>query len=397
MTGTTCTADDLLRTVVDLRPTLLAEQAATERRTRYAPELHERFRAAGLYRVLQPRRFGGLELDLPTFVRLQREMARGCPSTAWSWALATSHAMQLGSYLPESAQQRIFAGGDVRCASSASGEVRAVRADGGWRLDGTVRYCSGIGYSTHFMGQAFADGDPERPLVFVAPRSAWTVLDDWGDVLGLRGSGSNGIVLADAMIPADQVVEGAGLVSVDVAGGTPGLELHGNPLYAGRALAPFTVSLAALAVGAGLGALDEFGRLMRSRGTSVPPVLPRIDDPDFQRWYGTALSRLAVADAVVLRCAEEHAELSARGAAGGKPYGEHDELRLTVVAREAIVAAWEAVGGLVPVVGSSALRAGERFERAWRDLSTIAGHRNTGFREPMYRRLAQVELGLPAG
>src|SRR5688572_23041719 len=87
------TPADLIRTVVELRPELVAAQAATEERTHYSPEMHEAFRAAGLYRVVQPKRYGGLEFDFPTFARLQLEMARGCVSTAWCWALASSHAL----------------------------------------------------------------------------------------------------------------------------------------------------------------------------------------------------------------------------------------------------------------------------------------------------------------
>ena len=60
---------DLIAAADELRPHLLEEQAATEERTRYSEELHERFRDVGFYRILQPRRFGGLELNPVTFYR----------------------------------------------------------------------------------------------------------------------------------------------------------------------------------------------------------------------------------------------------------------------------------------------------------------------------------------
>jgi 3-hydroxy-9,10-secoandrosta-1,3,5(10)-triene-9,17-dione monooxygenase len=388
-------AGELVQRVVGLRPVLVAQQAAVEERTYYSPELHETFRAAGLYRVVQPRRYGGLEHDMVTFTRLQIEMARGCVSTAWCWALASSHAVQVASYFTEAAQEQIFGDGDFRCASVAAPEATAVRDGPGWRLDGTVRYCSGAPYSTHFMGQAVADG---RMLLYVVPRSGWTMLDDWGSSLGLRGSGSHSIRLDAARIPAEFVVEDLALIDVDVSRGTPGLRLHGNPMYAGRAFAPFTISLAALMVGAGYNALDEFEHQMRTRRTAVPPMGPRLTDPDHQRWYGTALGKLATAEAAVLRCAQEHMDLCERTAAGGPPYGEAEEQRIGVVAREAVVQVWEAIDQqLLRHVGSGAVRAGQRFERVHRDMAMIVSHRNTGFREPMFRRLAQLHLGLPAG
>ena len=38
-------------------------------------------------------------------------------------------------------------------------------------------------------------------MLFVAPRSEWTMLDDWGHTLGLKGSGSNSIVFDGGRIP----------------------------------------------------------------------------------------------------------------------------------------------------------------------------------------------------
>ena len=81
----------------------------------------------------------------------------------------------------------------------------------------------------------------------------------------------------------------------------PGLELHGDPMYGGRAIGPFTVSLAALIVGAAYCALDEYEILMETRQTRRPPMMLRKLDPDFQRWYGAALSKIATAEAAMLQ------------------------------------------------------------------------------------------------
>ena len=54
--------------------------------------------------------------------------------------------------------------------------------------------------TTYYMGQALLPApagagpdDPPPMLLFVAPRSEWEMLDDWGDMLGLKGSGSHSI------------------------------------------------------------------------------------------------------------------------------------------------------------------------------------------------------------
>ena len=70
------------------------------------------------------------------------------------------------------------------------------------------------------------------------------------------------------------------MVDFDVSDGTPGLRLHGNPLYGGRALACFTLTLAAVMVGAAYQALDEYELLLDTKLTPLPPIGPRRDDPD---------------------------------------------------------------------------------------------------------------------
>lgn len=53
------------------------------------------------------------------------------------------------------------------------------------------------------------------PLLFVAPRSAFQVLDDWGELTGLVGSGSNSIVFDNAVVPWHWVLENTHMADVD--------------------------------------------------------------------------------------------------------------------------------------------------------------------------------------
>ena len=136
--------------------TLLIEQAPeTERRTYYSEELHEAFDEAGFYRMLVPRRYGGLEVDLGTFLRVIAEVAAGDLSAAWCLCLASAHALHVGTLYEERAQAELFGDGDFRSPAVAAPTGSAVRTDDGWEINGTWAYCSGAPYATHFMGQAF--------------------------------------------------------------------------------------------------------------------------------------------------------------------------------------------------------------------------------------------------
>ncbi len=397
------TPREILARAEALRPKLVERQAETERRTYYPKSTHADFLQAGFYRMLVPRRYGGYEFDLPTFLRVAVELARGCPSSAWCLCLASGHALQLGALFPERAQAELFGDGDFRCPAVAAPAGVATRTGDGWTLNSTHPYSSGAPYSTHYMGQTFianekaVDGSP-RILLFVAPRGAWTMLDDWGDTLGLKGSGSHSVRFEDAHIPAHFALEDTWMVDTDVSRGTPGHRLHGNPMYAGRTLSFFQAELASIMVGAVKGALDEYEETLRTRKTQRPPIVPRCEDPDYQRWFGLAMGRAAAAEAALVQCAEQYMEVCERTAETGDPFTREDDLRLNIIAREALTLAWDAMQGqLFRTAGSSAARNGQRMERIFRDMAMGWGHFGTIVGDWAARELAREHLGVAAG
>jgi 3-hydroxy-9,10-secoandrosta-1,3,5(10)-triene-9,17-dione monooxygenase len=393
------TPAELIARAIALRPKLIAAQAETEERTYYSEEMHQELLDSGFYRLYIPRRYGGYEFDATVYMRVLIELARGCVSTAWCAGLAAAHALQIASWWEEPAQAEIFGDGDFRAASVAAPIGPARRTGEEWELNGKVGYCSGIPYSTHYMGQALIAGEDgattDRMLLFVAPRSEFTVLDDWGDLLGLKGSGSQSITFENGMIPAHWGLEDKLMVDMDVSQGTPGLRLHDNPLYGGRALACFTMSLGAIMVGAAYQALDEYELMLDSKLTHLPPMQPRRFDPDFQRWFGSALAKVSTAEAALLNCADQHMELCA-AAAQGAPYTYGDDMRLGAIAREVMIQTWEIMQSeIFRTAGSSAGAKGQRMERIYRDMSIGNSHRNTMLREWAFGELAREYLGLP--
>ncbi len=392
------TPGELIARADALRPVLVERQAETEQRTYYSQEMHEAFLEAGFYRMLVPRRFGGYEFALPDFWRVVIAIARGCPSSAWCLSLAAGHALQVGSLFEEEAQTEIFGDGDFACAAVAAPAGAATRTDDGWELNGTHPYSSGAPYSTHYMGQTFAPktGDGPPPiLLFVAPRSSWTMLDDWGDTLGLKGSGSHSVRFDKAHIPERYALENTWMVDTDVSGGTPGYRLHGNPMYAGRTLAFFQGQLASVMIGATQGALDEYEEIIRTRKTQRPPIVARAEDPDYQRWFGLAMGQTATAEAALIQCGEQWMELARRSVEDGIPFSRKEDLRLNIIAREALTLAWNVMQGQIfRTAGSGTARNGQRMERIFRDMSMGWGHFGTIVGDWAARELAREHLGL---
>jgi 3-hydroxy-9,10-secoandrosta-1,3,5(10)-triene-9,17-dione monooxygenase len=360
-----------------IAPTLVARQAETEQRTFYAEDTHKAFSDAGFYRLLVPRRYGGYEFGVDTFMTVARTLARGCPSTGWMYLFGHAHALAIATLFGEQAQAELFADGECICPATVSPAGTASRVDGGWDVDGTWTYCSGAPYATHFIGHTLVhagDDEPPQPMLFVAPRSQWTRLNDWGGQLGLRGSGSHAIRIDHATLPERYTI-GAHLSQLTVTDEMPGRILHG-PQYGGGPLSFMLLELGVLAVGMAQGALDAYEELLTTRTTTYFPIVSRTHDPDFQLRYGEAAGLIATAEAAITNAVEQWRDTCELGAAA---FTREQELRLATISREVARLCWRAVEGkLFPTAGSSSVRQGERIERVWRDMSMLHSHAGLG-------------------
>ncbi|HEV2784467.1 MAG TPA: acyl-CoA dehydrogenase family protein [Actinophytocola sp.] len=380
-----------------IAPTLVARQAEVEERTYYAADVHEAFSKAGFYRILVPRRYGGYEFDIQTFMRVVRTLARGCPSTGWMFCLGAVHSVFAATVFSERAQDEIFSVGDFICpATVMPGGTAQPHPDGGWVINGKWGYCSGAPYATHFIGHALVTRDedqPPEPMLFIVPRDKFRRLDDWGQQLGLKGSGSHSIVIEDAHIP-DHYALDTHMSMYTVSDQTPGVSLHISPQYGGGPLSFMMLEAACLAVGIAHGALDEYEHLMQSRTTSFPPIVGRAEDPDFQRWYGEATGKLAAAEAAVEGAIQQWQDLCAQGPAA---FTKQAEWRLATICREVVRLSWTAVEQyLFPTAGSSSVSRGQRIERVWRDLSMLQSHAGVSvvLQTMANRELAKARFGI---
>lgn len=366
------TGDEVVARAEAIAATLVDRQSEVEERTYYASDVHERFAEAGFYRILVPRRFGGYEFGADTFFRVTAALSRGCASTGWMFCLGAAHAQVVASLFDEATQAELFAGGDFIAPLPIAPTGTAKRtADGDWTINGTWRYCSGAPYGTHLIAHAIVEeeGQPPAPLLFVAPRDQWEMLDDWGGQLGLKGSGSHSITMRNGRVP-DRFTRRVHIGEIGPTEKLPGRDVHGNPEYGGPLFSFMSLEGAAICLGMARGALDAYTEMMYSRQTMFPPIVDRVDDPDYQLWYGEAVSLIDLGEAALLHAIRRWGELAA-----GDSATSPDDLRVALLCRQAVTACWRAVESYVlPTAGSSAVRSGQRLERVWRDLSTGRSH-----------------------
>jgi 3-hydroxy-9,10-secoandrosta-1,3,5(10)-triene-9,17-dione monooxygenase len=360
-----------------MREQLREEQAATEERTFHSEELHHAFDAAGFYRIVQPRRFGGYEFSVRTLYEVVVEISRGCPSTGWCLCLASGHALQAGTLFAEDVQRDIFGPkGDFRAPSRFVPMGTAIPTDAGWVIEGQWDFCSGAPYSTHFLPSVVIPPErPDAPPAFgvaMVPRSGWERLDDWGTMLGLRGSGSHSIRVDRAEVPEGWVVP-VEFRDVQVPSQTPGGAIHGNPMYAARPHGFFAGELTAVALGLAWAALDEYELALHTKATTFTRI-PRWQDELFREHYGIALGLILSAQAILMEVADLQLAYAQRGYDGGEPFSAADDTGLALMTNRAGELIFQAVDRIVRTTGASGQADGQRLQRYWRDLTMFRGH-----------------------
>ena len=163
---------DLVARVAELVPLLRKNADQTERDRRIPEENITALREAGLFKLTQPKRFGGMEADFRTKLEVIRELGRGCGSTAWVASLMTGAAWFIGM-CDDALQDDVWgADCDTRIAgvTAIAGSAESVRD--GYRVSGRWRYRSG---SLHahwlFLGASIPDhnGNSGEPGLVVVP------------------------------------------------------------------------------------------------------------------------------------------------------------------------------------------------------------------------------------
>ncbi len=359
-------ADELVRRARDLREAIKADAMIAEQRGTYSPELHERFLEAGFYSVLQPRIHGGLELGLVAQYRTMMEVARADTGIAWCLTLGSHHTLPLVAHFPEPTVAWAFRNGPVVCPHSINRVGVATPVDGGFRVSIRSGYNSGSPYSTHALLNMRIDSGPREGenIVCLFARDEYEVLDDWGGgrTMALGASGSNSIEVNDVFVPEERTVTWDWFASAFTEG-TPGSRSTGNALYLGNVGAVYHGDLAAVLLGAALGARDAFEDLLRTKPRHNEPKSLRYEHRDGQRQFAQVSRLLDSARVILLATGAEYEALNA-AALAGESVTTADHLFLANRMYAVVEMAWQATELMFRASSSGVARTGDPIQRA---------------------------------
>lgn len=393
------TADDLVARAAALRERLRDAQDEHTVLGGYSKKFHDEFVAAGFYRVLQPKRFGGLELGLEAFVRVGIEISRGDPAVGWSYVTGSGHILQLASFFGERAQEEVFSGDYCVAPARTAPTGKATKVDGGWRLSGRWEYCSGSKWSTWIAVCAQAvDGDTvsAAPNLYLVPRSDYTILDDWGgdSIMGMQASSSNTITIDDVFVPEHRAVPYAFRDHELGELGPIGYQINGNPLYVGRQMTPFNTELAITQVGAAWASVDEIESLMEDKMTGFPPRTPRRESPEYLYWFGRMRALADSAEVLLIGGVGRYEALAAHWAGTGEEFTAHQDARIRAVVQQAAQLADECVDLAFTTSGTTSAKKGMRLGKYFRDVSVYRTHVAAQY-DVTYSSAARYHFGQP--
>jgi 3-hydroxy-9,10-secoandrosta-1,3,5(10)-triene-9,17-dione monooxygenase len=346
--------------VRDLLPVLRERAQDTEDARRIPDESIKSLQETGFFSLLQPARYGGHEADPVTFYTAVRMIASACGSTGWVSSVVGVHAWQMGLF-PAAAQDDVW-GDDphTRISSSYAPMGRATVVDGGYRFSGRWSFSSGCDHASWVFVGGFVlgdDGSPTDFATFLVPRPDYTIDDVW-DTVGLRGTGSNDIVIDDVFVPAHHVLSFSDMSRCSC----PGQEVNTGPLYRLPFGSVFTYTITTPIIGMATGAYDAHVEHQRER-VRVYGSEKAKDDPFGKVRIATAAAEIDAAWLQLTHNLTEEIELARAGAKIPM------SLRLRV-RRDQVLGTGRAIAAvdlLFENSGGRALKVGTPIQRFWRD------------------------------
>jgi len=346
-----------------LTPLLASQAAEAERIRKPVDAVIRALEEAEIFKLMVPRCYGGLELDLDTFFEVGVALGEGDTSMAWVANFYVEHNWILCQF-PAAFQQELFATRSyVLAPAMLAPGGRATRERDGYRLKGRWQWGSGIMHGDWVIPAALEqtpEGKPD-PRWFALPVSQVKVEDTWY-VDGMVGTGSNDVVIEDVFIPAERSVS---IIEMG-SGHAPGSQLHDGPLYHTPMLPILTLAAAMPALGQAKSAVRLFReyltqRILLASGTKQaekPAAQMRLARAEVEVREAELLMRHTVEDV----CARRNTATMA------------DRARWAAQQAVAVNRCRQVIQTVCEASGAHAHFQSSPLQRAWRDVNTLSCH-----------------------
>lgn len=364
----TVSAEVLLERARALVPALKARSPTATAQRRLPAETIREMQEAGLFKVLQPARWRGYEMDPQVFFEIQMTLAEGCMSTGWTYGVLGVHPYQLALFDPR-AQADVWQGNDATLISSSYQPVGKVEpVEGGFLLSGRWGFSSGCDHCDWvFLGALVPPSEPGGApdmRTFLLPRQDYSIVDDW-NVFGLQATGSHGIVVERAFVPeyrTHRAVDG-------FLGTNPGNAFNPGSLYKLPWAQVFVRAVSTACIGALQGAFDAYTAIAARRVSTNTGKATKLDPIALN---SAARTRSAILEmrAVLQR---NFAEMLTCVRAG-REISMSDRVRYRYESAQIARRCADLCDELMPLLGGRAIYMDSPLVRCWLDINAARAH-----------------------
>jgi 3-hydroxy-9,10-secoandrosta-1,3,5(10)-triene-9,17-dione monooxygenase len=318
----------------------------------------------GAARLLQPTDFGGAQSSIEDHMRAVAVASEYCMATSWCLSVWSAHGWML-SHMPTEGRQEIWEDPTTLVSASIIPKTTFREKGSDVVISGRFPFASGCDHAPWLSVGGLLPGDQPSPVICALPAKDVIIDHNSWDVIGLRGTGSKDLVIAEeVVIPSHRVLR----VAESVARRSPGQVHYGGPLYTCPWRTTAILVLAAPAIGVAKAVVRRFQE--------------RLDDHFLVALANTQRNDPAAGYRLAESTAEIHAaELLLYDAAarldqlGGSE--EVDPLINASIVRDCgwgVRALAAAVDRLYEASGANVMRADEPMQRLWRDVNAARSH-----------------------
>ena len=355
------------------------ESSSTEiEQARRLPQpLADQMAAAGLFRMVVPECYGGLQAHPWDYIQTLAYIAEADASAGWNLMIGTTTSLLSATLEPQWAKNIYADHPDVITVGVTAPIGQAEpQADGSLIVSGRWPFGSGCQIADWICGGCFLDvgeAHPQPTLVFFKPEEV-TIHDTW-DTSGLCGTGSHDIEVQNVHVPAGRYVQLGGRPKVDA------------PLYRFPTFGLLALGVSAVSLGIANRAVKEFVELA---GAKTPTGASRslANRPSVQKDLAQAQTALAAATALT----RERIEAAYAQAAAGQRMSTKTKAGLRQAAANNAWSAASCVDTLYHAAGGSSIYKRSLLQKCFRDVHVTTQHIMVG--QPIYEVVGKVMLGL---
>lgn len=349
-------------------PTLRARARQTVADRRIPDETIAEMKQAGFFRILQPRRWGGYEMNPNVFFDVLRLVAEGCMSTGWVLGVVGCHPYELALFA-DRAQTDVWGEDDSVLASSSYQPVGKVEhTDDGFYLSGRWGFSSGSQHCDWVLLGAIvpprAEGDAPDMRTFLVPRADYVIDETW-DTFGLQGTGSHDIVVDRAFVPSYRTHRSAD----GFACTNPGQAENDAPLFSLPWAQIFLRSVSTAALGGTHAAIEAAVAIAKDRVSTNTGKASKAD-PMLMSAIARAYAQVGEMETTLAASFDAMMAKAGRGAALEMSERALNRYQSSTVVRRCA----DLVGDMLPLLGGRAIYMSSPIVQPWLDICAARAH-----------------------